>query len=128
MVDGTPIGRVRGLGSAHEGVHHWIVHRFTAIGNLVLMSFLAISLALLPAYDFATVSNWASQTVTATALALLIVSVFWHARLGLTVLIEDYVHDSGLRFAALAALTLTSIAGAAFGLVSIARIFLAGAA
>ncbi len=92
------------------------------------MSFLAISLALLPSYDFATISGWASQTVTATALALLIVSVFWHARLGLTVLIEDYVHEPGLKFAALAALTLASIAGAAFGLISIARIVFAGAA
>ena len=128
MANGTPIGRVRGLGSAHEGAHHWLVQRFTAIGNLVLMLFLAISLALLPSYDFATVTGWASQTVTATALALLIVSVFWHARLGLQVLIEDYVHEAGLKFAAIAALNLAAIAGAAFGLISIARIVFAGAA
>jgi len=128
MSDGTPIGRVRGLGPAHEGVHHWLVQRFTAVGNLVLMLFLAVSLALLPSYDYGTVSGWASQTIPATALALLIVSVFWHARLGLQVLIEDYVHDAGTRFGTLALLNLATIGGAAFGLVSIARIALGGAA
>lgn len=128
MGNGTSIGRVRGLGSAHEGAHHWLLQRFTAIGNLVLMLFLVISLALLPSYDYATMTGWASQTLPATALALLVISVFWHARLGLQVLIEDYVHDAGTRFGTLALLNLATIGGAAFGLVSIARIALGGAA
>ena len=127
MAHDTPIKRVRGLGSAHEGAHHWLVQRFTAIGNLVLMLFLVISLALLPGYDYATMIGWASQTLPATALALLIVSVFWHARLGLQVLIEDYVHDAGTKFGVLTLLNLATIGGGAFGLVSIARIALAPA-
>lgn len=128
MGNGTPLGQVRGLGSSHQGAHHWLVQRFTAVGNLVLMLFLAISLALLPNYDFGTVTAWASQTLTATALALLIVSVFWHARLGLQVLIEDYVHDAGTKFGVLALLNIATFGGAAFGLFSIARLALSGAA
>ena len=128
MGNGTSIGRVRGLGSAHEGAHHWLVQRFTAIGNLVLMLFLVISLALLPGYDYATMTGWASQTLPATALALLVISVFWHARLGLQVLIEDYVHDAGTKFGTLVLLNLATIGGAAFGIVSIARLALGGAA
>ena len=128
MGNGTSIGRVRGLGSAHEGAHHWLVQRFTAIGNLVLMLFLVISLALLPGYDYATMTGWASQTLPATALALLVISVFWHARLGLQVLIEDYVHDAGTKFGTLVLLHLATIGGAAFGIVSIARLALGGAA
>ncbi len=128
MGNGTSIGRVRGLGSAHEGAHHWLVQRFTAIGNLVLMLFLVGSLAMLPDYSYGTVTGWASQTLPATALALLVISVFWHARLGLQVLVEDYVHDAGTKFGVLALLNLATIGGAAFGIVSIARLALGGAA
>ncbi len=126
MNKGTPIGRVRGLGSAHEGVQDWLLQRFTAVGNLVLVLFLVISLALLPDYGYATVRGWVAQTLPATALALLIVSVFWHARIGLQGLIEDYVHTPGNKFAVLVLLNLVAFGGAIFGLVSIARIALGG--
>jgi succinate dehydrogenase / fumarate reductase membrane anchor subunit len=124
MGNGTSIGRVRGLGSAHHGAHHWLVQRFTAIGNLVLMLFLLGSLALLPAYDYGVVSAWMAQPLVATAMALLIVSVFWHARLGLQVLIEDYVQDSGSKFGLIALLNLVTIGGGVFGLFCIARLAL----
>ncbi|MCV0381923.1 MAG: succinate dehydrogenase, hydrophobic membrane anchor protein [Erythrobacter sp.] len=128
MGNGTSIGRVRGLGSAHHGAHHWLQQRFTAIGNLVLALFLVISIALLPGYDYATMSEWAGSAIPATAIALLIVSVFWHARLGLQVLIEDYVHDAGTKFGVIALLNLAAVGGAAFGLFSIARLALTGGA
>lgn len=128
MGNGTEIGRVRGLGSAHHGAHHWLLQRFTAVGNLVLMLFLVISFALLPSYDFVAMRDWASNPLVATALALLIVSTFWHARLGLQVLIEDYVHDAGSKFGVIVLLNLAAVGGAMFGLVSIARIAFAGAA
>ena len=128
MGNGTSIGRVRGLGSAHHGGHHWLLQRFTAIGNLALALFLVVSLALLPSYDYAAMSEWAGSPIPATAIALLIVSVFWHARLGLQVLTEDYVHDAGTKFGVLALLNLAAVGGAAFGLFSIARLALSGGA
>jgi succinate dehydrogenase / fumarate reductase membrane anchor subunit len=95
MGNGTSIGRVRGLGAAHHGPHHWLVQRFTAIGNLVLMSWLLASFVLLGDFGHANVVKWLTQPLTATAMILLVVSLFWHARLGLQVLVEDYIHDGG---------------------------------
>ncbi|MDP3908020.1 succinate dehydrogenase, hydrophobic membrane anchor protein [Novosphingobium sp.] len=127
MGNGTSIGRVRGLGSAHSGAHHWLVQRFSAIGNLVLGLWLIISLVTLPDYDFKTVREWISGGIPATAMVLLIVSVFWHARLGIQVLIEDYVHEHANKFACMALLNLSAFAGAAFGLFSIVRLALGAA-
>ena len=124
MGNGTSIGRVRGLGSAHSGAHHWLVQRFSAIGNLVLGLWLIISLVTLPDYEFKTVREWISGGIPATAMALLVVSAFWHARLGMQVVIEDYVHEHANKFACMALLNLSVFAGAAFGLFSIVRLAL----
>lgn len=127
MGNGTSIGRVRGLGSAKSGSHHWLLQRFTAIGNLVLTGWLAISLLLLPDFEFGTVHEWLARPVSATALALLIISSFWHARLGMQVALEDYVHEDGNKFACIAVLNLVAFAGAAFGLFCVIRLALGGA-
>ncbi|MFN2100498.1 succinate dehydrogenase, hydrophobic membrane anchor protein [Altererythrobacter sp. MF3-039] len=128
MGNGTSIGRVRGLGSAHEGAHHWLVQRFTAIGNLVLVLWLVGSIVLLPDLGYATVSDYLAHPIAATAMALLIISTFWHAKLGLQVLAEDYVHSAGNKFAVLTLLNLATIGGGAFGLFCVARLALGGVA
>jgi len=127
MGNGTSIGKVRGLGSAHEGAHHWLVQRFTAIGNLVLMIWLGASIVMLPNLGYGTVSQWLSAPVPATAMVLLIVSTFWHARLGLQVLVEDYVQEAGMKFGVTALLNLAAIGGGAFGIFAVARLALSSA-
>ena len=127
MGNGTSIGRVRGLGSAKSGSHHWLLQRFTAIGNLVLLLWLVVSLVLLRHYDFGTVHEWISRPMSATAMALLVISCFWHARLGMQVMLEDYVHEHANKFACIAALNLVAFAGAAFGLFCVIRLALGGA-
>lgn len=119
---GTTIGHVRGLGSAHHGSHHWLLQRYTAAGNLLTVLYLAFSILLLPDLSYESAFRWLSQPAGALPLALLIVSVFWHARLGLQVLIEDYLHEPGTRFAAVLALNLAAFAGAGFGLLCLVRI------
>lgn len=128
MGNGTSIGRVRGLGSAHEGPHHWLMQRFTAVGNLVTVLFLIISLVMLPDLEHSTVAGWIAQPIPAFMIALLVITTFWHARLGLQVLIEDYVHEAGSKFAAILILNLLTFAGAGFGLFCIARLTLGGGA
>lgn len=127
MGNGTSIGRVRGLGSAKHGPHHWLMQRFTAIGNVVLTTWLVISLLLMPNFQYTTVHQWAARPLSATALGLLIICTIWHARLGMQVMMEDYVHDHGNKFAAIAVLNLVAFAGIVFGLISVIRIALGGA-
>ena len=127
MGNGTSIGRVRGLGSSHHGTHHFLASRLTAVGNLVLIPFLMISLALMPTHDYATVHAWAAKPVPATALILIMINTFQHARLGVQVMLEDYIHGGGGKIAAWLLVNLLPLAGAAFGIVSVVRIALGGA-
>ena len=128
MGNGTPLGRVRGLGASHHGAGHWLQQRLTALGNVLLVTWFVVSLVRLPLGEHGAVIRWASNPAVAFALVLLVISVFWHLRLGLQVLIEDYVHGHATRLLALVALNFYAIGGAAFGIFSIARIAFAGGA
>ena len=128
MGDGTTIGKVRGLGSSHSGGHHWLIQRFTAIGNLLLVLWFIASVLMLPNMHYLTVREWIARPVPATAMALLIVTTFWHARLGMQVMFEDYIHTPANKFAVFALLNLLTFGGAAFGLFCVIRLALGGAA
>ncbi len=126
MGNGTSIGRVRGLGSAKSGSHHWIIQRFTAVGNLLLVLWLLFSILQMPGLDYGSVTGWLAQPLVAVPMMLMLVSVFWHLKLGLQVLIEDYVHDDGLKFFAVLILNFYAIGGAALGIFAIAKIAFTG--
>jgi succinate dehydrogenase / fumarate reductase membrane anchor subunit len=89
----TPLGRVLGLGSAKEGVHHWWVQRLTAVALIPLGISFLVSLISLPALDYLTVRAWVHQTWTAVLLVLFLGLACWHSKLGVQVVIEDYVHS-----------------------------------
>lgn len=124
MGNGTEIGRVRGLGSAHSGAHHWLVQRFTAIGNLVLGLWLLFVLVTMGDHSYGAMKDFFSRPLPATALGLFVISTFWHARLGIQVMLEDYVHEHANKFAVMALLNLATFAGAAFGLLCVVRLAL----
>jgi succinate dehydrogenase / fumarate reductase, membrane anchor subunit len=127
MGNGTNIGRVRGLGSAKHGGKHWIDQRLTAVGNLLLTSWLVFSLAVLPNFAHETVAAWLAQPSVAVPMILMLISIFWHVRLGLQVLIEDYVHEDGNKFAVLTLLNFYVIGAAAFGIFMVAKHAFTGA-
>jgi succinate dehydrogenase / fumarate reductase, membrane anchor subunit len=127
MGSGTGIGRVRGLGSAKHGSKHWIDQRLTAIGNVLLTAWLVVSLFLLPNFQHETVAAWLAQPSVAVPMLLMLISIFMHVRLGLQVLIEDYVHDDGNKLAVLTLLNFYVIGGAAFGIFMIAKLAFTGA-
>ena len=102
----TPIARARGLGAAREGVGHWKAQRLTAIANVVLVLWFVFSAMALAGAGYEEVRAWLASPLAATLMILLVISVFYHASLGLQVVIEDYVHHPGIRIAALIAVRL----------------------
>lgn len=128
MGNGTGLGRVRGLGAAHEGANDWWHHKISAGSNLVLVLWFLLSIALLPAYDYQTIAGWMAQPLVAVPLILLVVSVFYHFHHGLTVVIEDYQHDH-TRVVLVLLLNYFTIAAGTLAIFSILKVaFTAGAA
>ncbi|WP_294394929.1 succinate dehydrogenase, hydrophobic membrane anchor protein [uncultured Sphingomonas sp.] len=126
MGTGTSIGRVRGLGSAKHGTHHWWHQRLTAGSNLLLMTWLVVSLFRLPLWNYKALAIWLQSPWASVPLILAVVSVFYHLRLGLQVVIEDYQHDFS-RVVALVLLNFYAIGGAAIAIFSILKVAFAGA-
>lgn len=96
----TPLGKVKGLGSAGSGVHHWWMQRLTALALIPLFAWILVSLvSLLGASHPATVA-WIAHPVTSTLLVIFVIALFYHLKLGGQVIIEDYIHHRGWKLAA----------------------------
>ena len=93
----SPLGRAKGLGSAKEGSDHWFMQRVTAIANLPLMLWLVYSAVNLAGATHAEFTNWLAQPINAILMILVIISVFYHAKLGAQVVTEDYIHNEFLK-------------------------------
>ena len=124
----TPLGKVRGLGSAHHGGGHWLEERFTSVALLLLSFWLLFSFLMLPNLELATLKEWLGSAWGAIPMALLIVTAFRHGLDGLKVAVDDYVHDEGNRIGVHFALNMLAIAGAAISLFALAKIVFGAAA
>lgn len=90
-----PMARVKGLGSSHTGVTHWVVQRFTAVLLIPFGIWFLLTLMCHTQSDYQTVVNWAGKPWNAAGLALFISTVLYHSTLGCQVVIEDYVPNVG---------------------------------
>jgi len=124
----SPLGRVRGLGSARSGAHHWWIERLTSVSTLLLLVWLLVSLLRLPDLGYGSVVEWLGSPLNAVAMLLLIASSFWHMKLGLQVVVEDYVHVDGNKLFLVMLLNFAVIAGAALAAFSVLKIAFAGGA
>lgn len=88
----TPLAQVRGLGSAREGTHHWWLQRVTAVALIPLSIWLLANLLSLSLGDVAEVKTWLQQPFQALFLALFLGTTCYHGKLGIQVIVEDYVH------------------------------------
>lgn len=125
---GTPIGRVRGLGSAHHGATDWWMVRINSVSTLLLFVWLGVSLLRLPSLDHDAVRQWLGHPVSAVMMLLLIASTFWHIKYGIREWIDDYVHDEGWRVVSLGLMYLFIVGLGALGAFSVLRIAFGGGA
>ncbi|KAA2284439.1 succinate dehydrogenase, hydrophobic membrane anchor protein [Arenimonas fontis] len=88
----NPLARAKGLGSAKDGVNHWWSQRLSAIALALLAPWFALFAASLAGADAETVRAAIARPWSASLLAAFVLALFWHARLGLQVVVEDYVH------------------------------------
>ncbi len=88
----TPLARARGLGSAKGGTHHFWLQRLTAIALVPLTVWFSLSIASLATVDLPVVLAWMKSPLSALLMLCFVIAGFWHMKLGLQVVIEDYVH------------------------------------
>jgi succinate dehydrogenase / fumarate reductase, membrane anchor subunit len=118
------VARARGLGSAKSGTGHFWWQRVTAIVLAVLVPWLIGTLVSLVGADVATVQATIARPWNAILLAVFAIALFWHAKLGMQVVIEDYVHARALELTLLVLNTLLCLLGALASIYAIARISL----
>ena len=122
----SPLGRVVGLGSAKEGVEHWWQQRMTAIALVPLTLWFVIALLGHLGGGYAQAAQWIGSPIPAILLILLIGTTFYHAALGVQVVIEDYVHEEWLKLAALILLRLACFLLAVSGIFAVLRLAFKG--
>ena len=120
----TPLARARGLGSAKEGVTHWWRQRLTGVLMLPLVFILTLGLASLPGAGHAEFAGWVAAPFNTVCLVLFIGGVFYHAQLGLQVIIEDYVSNHATRTVAIVVTGLLCLVFAVSGIVAVLKISL----
>ena len=123
MSQRSPLGRVRGLGSARDGTAHWWAQRVTALALVPLTLWFVASIAANAGADHAAFAAWMGDPLVAVAMLLLVLAGFHHAQLGLRVVIEDYVHAEWLKIASILAVKFASVAlgiAAAFSILKLA--------
>ena len=99
----TPLARAKGLGAAGHGAGHWWLHRMTAVSNVPLIIAFVIIVANIAGRPYEEAMSIVSHPLVAILLILAVVSVTNHMRMGMQIVIEDYVHDKGWKIAAVMA-------------------------
>ncbi len=122
----SPLARVRGLGSAKEGVQHWWAQRVTAVALVPLTLWFVYSLVLLTGADQQRVLEWLHRPASAILMSLLIVAMFYHASLGAQVVIEDYIPSEGAKLTAILVVKGLFVLLAVSGLFTVLRVAVGG--
>jgi succinate dehydrogenase / fumarate reductase membrane anchor subunit len=104
------VGHVMARGSIREGSHHWLVQRMTSVALVPLGLWFLVGAVGLSGATYEEARAWLAGPFNTTAMLLLVFTLFWHAKLGVQVIIEDYVHHEGVKVFSLIALNFAAIA------------------
>lgn len=122
----NPLERAINHGSAGSGVHHWWAQRFSAIVLIPLTLWLVWTLAVLAGADYAAARDWISSPWNAAMAVLLVGATFYHARLGVQVVIEDYVHQRALEVTLQVLVAAAALVGAIVSTIAILKVAFSG--
>ena len=122
----TPMAKVRGLGSAHEGTGHFWRQRLTGIALVPLTLFFVGFLVCMNGADYAAVRAALAHPVTALVFAVMLISGLIHMRLGMQVIVEDYVHGEGGKLTLLILNTFFTIAVGVVSVFALAKLSFGG--
>jgi len=126
MTTDTPLASAPTAGPAHDAAHHWGLERMISVATLLLFVWFLVSLWRFPSFDQEIVALWLKNPLAAVPMLLLIFSTFWHLKLGLLVVVEDYVHEAGNRFAWALVINFASLFAAGLAIFSVLKLALSG--
>ncbi len=116
----------RGRGAGHSAVSHWLHQRATAVSNFVLMVWLVWSVVQMPGWSHQQFTDWLAMPVNAALMTFALLSVFYHAAMGLQVIIEDYIHQRVFKIVTMIGMKVFIAAAAVICVFSVMKIALAG--
>ncbi len=119
-----PIKRARGLGSSQSGVGHWWTQRMTAIALVLLGLWFVVTTLRVVHGDYASARGLVARPWNAVLLIAFVVTMFWHAVLGLQVVIEDYVHTRWKEVFLMVLVKFLAVLGALASVLAVLRIAL----
>ena len=115
----SPLGRVLGFGPAREGVGHWWVQRVTAVALIPLTLWFVVSLLGRQLQSYDAMRGWLGQPWVAVLTILLVLTLAWHSKLGIEVIVEDYVHGKVAKTTLLLLSTFVHVAAAVAGVFAV---------
>ena len=120
----TPLKKARNLGSSKSGVEHWWTQRVTAVALVALGVWFVVTVLLLMHADYATARATIARPWNALLMIAFLIATFWHAVLGLQVVVEDYVHTRWKAVSLMLAIRFLAVLGTLASVLAVVRIAL----